>query len=460
MSIAYKHKQYEENEETWRLVDEICEGEDVVKYLIEINKDDETPRNVERNRAYKERGKYTFRRIAGGTSDGLLSLMFSKEPDIVLPAALEYMTDDVDGAGVSIFQQSQEVAEDLIRVARCGLYVSYPATDGPQSVADMASGQYRATIQEIDALQITNWRYRKVGAKYLLELVVIEECVEEVQEDGYEVEDIEQYRELYLDDNGIFNIQLWRQDPKDKKKWLPYGSPMQPTDGFGRPWDVIPFAFVGAQSNTADVDRSLMASIARLNVAHFRNCADYQDSVWFVGQAQPWMSGVTQTHIDLMKENEMYVGSREVLGVPSGEQESIDSLVDDMIGLGARYLKPGTVAKTATQSENEAAIQHSALALISMNVGEAYTLCLQWALRWMRATGEASYQPKTDFLDAATDAQTLTAVMTGYMQNTLPISDYFRWMKKHGFVDEEKTLDEFAQEVNAASDSLNLDMQA
>ena len=63
--------------------------------------------------------------------------------------------------------------------------------------------------------------------------------------------------------------------------------------------------------------------MAALNLAHYRNSADYEDSVFFNGQPQPWMAGLTEEWRDWLKKEGIVIGSRVILPLP--ENGSFDS---------------------------------------------------------------------------------------------------------------------------------------
>lgn len=451
--IDHKNKEYLENVEKWEMIDSVITGEDVEEHLIYLNAHDKSIENRERNSAYRQRA--VFYPIAEKTALGLVSLMFSELPVLQIPAPLNYVTETIDGAGTSIFQQSQDLTTDVITRGRGGLYVTYPDVSAPLSRADMQTGSFFATAHRIEAHQIINWRVTTVGARLKLSLVVIREIVTEAVD--YEDVEVEQIRELFLQDE-IFIERLWRKDRGDN--WVIY-SESSPRDGKGKPWDVIPFTFLGSLSNSPEVDPSVMMGLIKLNIAHYRNSADYEDSVWFSGQAQPWMSGVTQTHVDLMEKNNMYIGARSLLGVPSGEKfdfaaappnplvrQAMADKLEAMIGLGARYIQPGGVAKTATESNNDMAVQHSVLSIISGNISEAYTQALNWMARYMGAPEDSEYKTKREFVDTNVTSQEIQAMVAGFIQGAIPISDYFTWLQERKIVDNEKTLDEFSSEIS------------
>jgi len=120
-----------------------------------------------------------------------------------------------------------------------------------------------------------------------------------------------------------------------------------------------------------------------------------------------------------------------------------------MVGQGARYVQPGGVAKTATEADNDASVQHSALALISANVSEAYTQAIEWCARYMNVqlTGEYGFETTQEFVQPNATAQEIQAMVAGFIQGAIPVGDYFRWLKKVDIVEGEKTLEEFSAEV-------------
>lgn len=455
MAIDFEHPAYKANIERWKLCEDICTARNVKQYLITLNPNDSSPENRARNEQYKERA--VFYPVTGHTLAGLTGLMFSKDPTVTLPQPLEYMLEDADGSGVSLYQQMQDATREVQKKGRCGLYVSYPKTEGPVSRAQMEQGGYVATLHQINAEQVINWRTEKMGGKQALSLLVIAETAEQIQSDGYEIKEIPQLRELALE-GGVFIVREWRKDRDDK--WVPVSEHM-PTDSNGSTWSEIPFIFIGATSTSPDVDEPPLYPMAELNKAHYRNSADYEDSVWYVGQAQPWASGLTQSHIELMKKHNMYVGSRNLMSVPSGEtfdfaaappnsmvKEAMADKLEMMIGMGARFIRNDGQAKTATEAEGDGRSQYSGLAMVSANISEAYTRALQWAMQYMGATGEASVQTTMDFVSPSATAQDIQAMVTGFIQGAIPVGDYFRWLKKVDLTDSEKTLEEFTEELS------------
>lgn len=455
MPIDSKHPQYLAKCATWEKIEDVTRVKNLARHLRVLNAHDLSPENTQRNTDYQKHA--VFYALAQQTASGMVGTAYRKWPTMAVPTEMEYLQTNADGGGVSIYQQSQAVADDLIRKGRAGLAVSFPATEGQVSRADILSGRVVATIHRFEPEQIINWRTETVGSQTRLSLVLLSQAVEQVAADGYGVEYVQAIRELYLDD-GIYREREWRHGLNG---WTPV-SESTPLDASGKPWGEIPFTFLGSENNDPSIDMPPMLGICDLNIAHYRNSADYEDSVWYSGQAQPWMSGATVDFLSDLKAAGVYIGGRNLLAVPEGGQfgyasadpnpmvrQAMLDKVDMMVGLGARMITHGSVAKTATQSMGERDIQHSVLSLIASNVSEAYTQALKWCARYMGATvtDDMAYTVSQDFISPDATPQEIQALVAGYIQGAIPMPDYVARMQRIGVFIDDKPIDEYAEQL-------------
>ncbi len=466
MAVDARHPQYDKFSPEWERIDDVVDGENLKKYLVPLNPLDTSNENAKRNEQYFARA--IFYAIAGWTVSGMVGTMFTKWPKLIVPASLDYMKTNADGAGRSIYQQSQSVGESVVKNSRAGLCVSFPPRptgSGALSQADVDGGLYIPTIHEYKPGQIINWDEKTIGSKTFLALVCTAES--DSTEEDFVHNDTPIIRERRIDADGYYFERKWteeKDDTKNVKVWTP-GEANYPTDGKGNRWTEIPFIFVGSVSNTPAVNKPLMKELVHINIGLYRNSADFEDNVWFLGQAQSWMSGISQEHVDLMKKNNMYIGSRELLGVPTGGQFGIEAApanplvlsamkekITMMIGLGARFMQPGSAVKTATQAAGELEMQHSVLSLVASNISEAYTQCLKWCLAFLgeAVPAELEYTISQDFIKLAADAQMLQQMVAAWFQGALPASDLFSWMRKNEFINPEKTDEQIQEEIEAA----------
>lgn len=466
MSVDFQHPGYQKAKPKWQLVNDICDAENLKEYLIKRNPSDATEKNATRNEQIFKRA--VFSAIAGYTSRGFVGQIFSKQPKITLPSQLEYLLTDCDGAGNSIYQQSQDTTKDVTRIGRAGLFVDFPSDLPGDEVSKLAleSGEVFSTIIKYNASQIINYQESRIGSKNKLSLVVLELSEDLVGEDGFTFEAVPLIVELRLmniENEVSFVVQEWRKSLDNNDEWIPGGYSEPLYDGYGKKWEQIPFTFTGSESNTPRIDAPPMYDIAKINAGHYNNSAIYEDSVFIVGQAQPWASGINSDMIKAAESDGMYFGSGQLIGVPSGEKlgiaqvapnsmalEAMESKVESMIGLGAMFLQPGSAVKTATQSGGEQRVQHSVLSLIASNVSEAYEQCIEWAGRYMQVeTTDSEFKLNGDFVEHSSDAQMIMAMTTSFLQGSLPISDYLKWQQKYGLVDSEKELEEYSEELQA-----------
>lgn len=465
MNPAAQHPLFAKYNPLWEQIDDIVNGENLKKYLVRLNPLDESQENEKRNEQYYTRA--IFYAIAGWTVSGMVGTMFTKWPKFMVPDSLLYMRENVNGGGESIYQQSQSVAAEIVKNSRAGLAVTFPPTDGAISQAQKESGEFIPTIHEYKPSQIINWTQSTKGSKTFLSLV----CTSEVEFKEVDFEHIATpiIRERRLDEAGYYFERIWEEVvvKGGVKEWVPRPE-VYPKDGKGNLLTEILFVFVGAVSNTPAVDKPLMKEIAHINIGLYRNSADFEDNVWYLGQAQAWMSGIDQNHVDLMKKNNMYIGSRTLLGVPAGGQFGIEAAPENplvlaamkekiamMIGLGARFLSPGSAVKTATQVEGDLAMQHSVLSLAAANISEAYTKCLKWCMLLLGedAPDDLQYTINQDFVKATCDAQMLQQMVASWFQGALPASDLWAWMRKNEFINPEKTDEEIQGELAASGNT-------
>lgn len=435
----------------WETERDVCRGPVAVKsrghkYLPKFEPDNTTAKNTQRNADYLMRA--VFYAITGQTKIGLLGLAYRRSPALAIPDRLDYLKTNAEGAGTSIYQQSQETLENILEVGRHGLYVDYNETD-KQSV-----------ILAYRAEEIINWRTERINGKNKLVLVVLRECVEKA--DGFGFKDEIQYRELALE-NGKFVARVWRK-ASDAAGAYVAGDTYMPVP-FGKDsWDEIPFTFIGAQNNDPEIDDSPLGALVEINLGHYRNSADYEDSVFFCGQIQPWISGLSKEWRDYLEKKGIAFGSRSPLMLPmdgkagfiQGQpnmiaKEAMDDKKAYMIALGARLLEQNGAVKTATEASGDQASATSVLGICCSNVSEAYTQALKWGARYLGQSEEnINYEISQEFIAKLVDAQIITAIVSAWMNKALPKEDMIRALQKMDIIDP-------AKDVNDVIDALSVE---
>ena len=178
------------------------------------------------------------------------------------------------------------------------MFVDYPQTDGEVKKSDAID----ASIICYDPKSIINWRVEKVGNENKFTLIVIEEEMTKIDpEDQFKTNQVKEWHVLELVD-GVYTKSRWEKVTGIKVAEDAFvvieDSISIPTKGDGSTWDTIPFTFIGSSNNDSDIDQSPTYDLATLNIGHYRNSADYEESVFVVGQPMYLLAGLTQGWVD------------------------------------------------------------------------------------------------------------------------------------------------------------------
>lgn len=465
--VTLRHPEYDAAEASRTLVEDAAAGSESVKakgdtYLPRPNPADESPANRKRYDQYLARAVYY--NATGRTLTTMNAYAFAVPPALDVSGAISYVAEDVDGAGVSLPQQSQSALRHALASGRVGLLVDYPRVAAPATRADMESGLVRAHVCLYPAASITNWRTERVGAKTVLTLVVLAE--QHNVPTGFAIASETQYRVLRLTD-GVYTQEIWRKN--DKGTFVIADGPNVITDSSGKAWGEIPFQFVGAVNNDTVVDDSPLYDIAVLNIGHYRNSADYEESVYMAGQVQPWMSGLSVEWRDHMEKTGIYFGSRAPILLPEGgafglaqaqanslAYEAMKAKEEQMIALGARLLQPGGAVKTATEAQSDSEAETSVIASIAANVSDGYNAALAWMAQFMGG-GDGTYTIRAEQSAKALDAQMASVLLNSVLAGKLPASDFWAALRNSGNVSEERTDEMLREEIAATAGNLLLE---
>lgn len=468
-NVEYTRREYDAARSRWRLVRDVCKGSEAIKargdvYLPRPNAQDESKANKARFESYLARA--VFYNATGRTKNSLVGAGFRTWPTLTVPNLMSYVAKDVDGQGVSIYQQSQSVIGHLLETGRHGLLVDYPSVAaGTVSMADRALRGIRASIISYDTESIINWRTRKVGGQQLLSLVVLKETYDTDTADGFGIETKDQYRVLRLDDSGIYVQELWRNEGG----WDAVEA-VSPLDATGRPWTVIPFQFLGSENNDSSIDDAPLYDMAEINIGHYRNSADYEDGAYLLGQPQLVLAGLDETWYQMLKDDGIYFGSRAPIALPVNAtatllqtaantmvKEAMEAKEGQMVALGARLIERGSSTKTATQASADSAAEHSVLSLLVSNVSEAYTQALAWLAKFENATGDVEYKINQDFTQITLDATILTGLFNAVQGGQLPQADFWQYLRDRGVIDPEKTDEQIRDELQTSDTGPDLE---
>lgn len=445
----------------YQLIRDCIAGETTIKaartlYLPMPNAEDQSEANRARYDAYLKRA--VFYNVTRRTLMGLIGQVMMRDPAVKIPAQLDPMAANVTGTGISLAQSAELSLGHVVAYSRSGLFVDFTNTGGAGASAEqVAKGEVRPTIYAYGPLEIINWRVTEVGSKEKLSLVVLLEGFP-VSDDGFEVKTMPQFRVLKLDAAGNYVQELWR-DPQ-AQKWdgikVPKGNfvlaeTIKPTDASGAPIRDIPFFFIGSQNNDINPDNPNMYDIASLNVAHYRNSADYEESCYVVGQATPVATGLTQEWVENVLKGVIAFGSRGGIPLPSGAtcellqaeantmiKEAMTDKVEQMRSLGAKLVQDAKVQRTATESKQDNAAEGSVLSSCAKNVSAAYLWALKYAAELMGLPSEGiEFELNTDFDLASMSPEEIKATVDLWQKGAITFEEMRADLRRYGVATEE-----------------------
>lgn len=442
-NVDFTRPEYKTAAPQWELVRAVCRGgEEVKSYLPELE-EKESERKKKRNKDYQDRA--VFYPITGNTRNGMIGMAFKKDPLIAVAEKLSCLKDDADGAGSSIYQLAQSSLESVLEVGRHGLYVDYNSDSKLPYIF-----QYRAE-------DIINWRTDRINGRTMLTLVVLRETVEEA--DGFGFKDAIQYRVLVIED-GKFICRVYRKTAGSSVYQI--HSEYIPERAGSGAWDEIPFTVMGAQNNDHTIDEAPLLGLAKINLGHYRNSADYEDSVFFCGQVQPYLGGLDIEWRDHLEKTGIMVGSRSPLMLPvkgffGYEQaqpnmlakEAMDSKRDYMVALGAQLVSADSKVKTIIQSVGEQSAQTSILSICCSNVSDAFSKALMWCAEYLGLdTKDTSFEINKDLVNHIADSSMIREIVAAWQSGATRKSDLVRSLQKYDVIDPADDIDMVVDELN------------
>ena len=480
MPASDQHRLYTQNKDRWQLVRDCVEGSDAIKtakargvstddnkqtitgihnlsgsrYLPVPNPSDDSKENIDRYQQYKLRA--SFVNFTGHTKDGFTGMIGRKKSVIELDASVEELKENSDGTGQSLQQLIQAIISDTLETGRYGLLADFPVSEAGQTAAQ--TNGLQATIKRYPAESIINWRESVIDSQSVLTMVVLSEQVEKVGEDGFSVEVVTHHRVLLLED-GIYIQRLYDEDGDlivDKAG----NSDLIPRKSDGSNWTEIPFQFIGSEDNSPTPDKAPLYDLAEVNISHYRNSADFEESSFLVGQPTPVISGLTQSWVDEVLKSGVNFGSRSAILLPSEANAQLlqansnqmpdrgmELKEDQMIKIGAKIITDGGGVETAESAKIRFAGQNSKLGVLVTNVENGALNVVIWCMEFMGGSGENTLEVNRDFYEATVNPQVLVANMQLLDRNIIAKSDLRKNLRGSGLIEAERTDEEIDEEI-------------
>lgn len=446
----------------WKLMRDICAGERQVKeagttYLVKPNAKDTSVLNNERYAAYIQRA--VFYAFTKRTVEGFIGQIFEKDPTTELPIELTALQTNADGEGSTAIQFAKRIVREVLTVGRVGMLVDFPKNAGAFTVKDVEDKKVQPTLKVYLAEDIINWRMTVIGAKLYLAMVVLAEA-HEIEDGDFGTETVQKYRVLKLvlgADGQPAGVSFELHAPvKGKTATFEIEEEGTLTMASGNPFLQIPFSCIGAENNCVHIiDKPPLLDMANLNVHHYGDSADFQESLHVVGQPTFVVSGLTEEWYKDVLKGQIRFGSRGGIPLPENAtamllqaepnnlpKEGMEMKERQAVAIGAKLVEQKAVQRTATEASMENSAETSVIGSIVGNVNVVLERAVEWAAAFIMRTppvkdengeNDMVFELASDFSMTRMTADELSALVAAWQQGALGYEEVRHAYRRAGY---------------------------
>ena len=460
--VKSTHPDYDANLRRWQKVRSVLAA-NCKTHLRDVGTSEPDPK-IAKKRQDEYADGAIFYNFTKRTLSGMVGAVMRKDPEIDLPTQLEYLKTNCDGSGIGLVQHAQDTLTELDSLGRGGLLVDAPQAKAATR-AEQNAGRLNPRILFYTPENIIHWHYRKVGSTKVLDMVILREQYE-YQVDG---------QEFWWECGELYRV-LEIVDGRYRQRVFTFGHDGEQM-GYEEVIDIgeridIPFTFIGSDNNDGTVDAPPLESLAEVNIGHYRNSADVEDSSYICSQPTLMLYPGENMDPNAFKElnpNGIRIGSRTGHNLGAGgaaeliqatESNLARSLMADKenqaVMIGAQLITP-TIQVTAEAARLQRGADTSIMATIAKNVSMAYEQAIAWCAEFVNATGEIVFELNTEFFMQQLTAQDRAAWIADINAGLLPARSYYAAMRAAGTTNwtDEEIEDELERQPPAPAPALN-----
>jgi hypothetical protein len=224
-----------------------------------------------------------------------------------------------------------------------------------------------------------------------------------------------------------------------------------PRQADGSTWDEIPFIFIGAENNDETPDQSPLYNIAEINISHYQNSADFEESCFLVGQPTPVIAGLTQQWYNDILKKKIALGSRGGIPLPEGgsatllqanpnqmPEKGMEMKEAQIVKIGARVITDTATNETAEAARIRFAGENSELGTIVGNVESGLMQCLEWCSSFVGVNPESFVTMNKEFYDKSLDPSEIMASIQLLDRGIIAKPDMRDKLRESGYLDDQR----------------------
>lgn len=370
--------------------------------------------------AYKMRAQ--FPDVLAASIGSMIGIIHGKDSEVQLPAALEYLLENVDGKKSTLETFHKGITRSLLTKGRYGVLADAPLDGGDPFLAGY------------EAETIINWDEG---------FFVLDETG--YQRDGYKWSLVERHRVLQIIDGSYAQIVHGKLGPID----------VTPTRQGGGLLDRVPFEVANARNVSCDIETPPLIGVARAALAMYQLSADYRLQLYMSGQEtlvaingeKPTAVGAGVVHEMIGASDESapdlkYVGP-SCIGIDK-HLEAIEHNRDAAVQSGARLFEQSQQAQESGEARK---MRFRSETANLQTVAQASSALLERSLRNIAAMkgqneDECVVTAPDDLLDATLSPADAAALWQVVQSKGLSYETFYEQMQKGGIASMERDADE------------------
>ena len=453
------HRTYARRRQEYDKIRDVIEGEDRLKEAGQLYLRRPSGMTQEQYLDYLKGA--AFYPVAERTLRGMVGAATRNAPIIDLPPRLEPMREAATFEGNPLTVLIEDALREVMSVGRYAMLLDYPQqTAGPTAAPHVAC---------FDAEHILDWREDLVDGKQKLTYIRLHEDNTDLEDEG-----VEQHLVLTLEPaytvRRLHVTTRRRADMTVAVQEVEVHDPIVPVVK-GAPLFDIPICIVSPYNLKADVEKPPFLDLVNVNLAHWRNAADYEHALYLTAQPTPWIAGsITADKVPQM------IGAGTLWHLPEGatcgmlefsgagiaaQKTAMDDKVAQMASLGARMVYSGkgrneTHDTASLRVKDELSVLHSSVIMVEA----ALVKLLRIAAEWTQAgtADQVKVFLHRDFVSATMDPATLTALIKAWQAGAISHDTLLMNLKKGELMDVNRALDDEKDLIEEDADVMGLNV--
>lgn len=438
MPINKPNQQYLDTQDKVTRVIDCFNGQDAVKskettYLPKLG-----GQTALEYKAYLNRG-YVMP-VVKQAAAALTGAIMRKDPVVELNAQLEYLEEDSNGNGRTLFQLAFLISKGLLVTGRHGLLID-PLDEG-------------VAIKPYSRLSIINWHPNYI--------VLAQEYTVLDKKDKFTQSTMMEFLELTFDENGLYIQNKWRDDGKAYS----ITETLEPSIN-GNRLDYLPFVFCNTIDSDEDLTDPALLSLADVNLDQYRLSTDLRHGLHWTAlptmfifgelvdsKGKPAGISVGSGSSNNIADTEARAELLEFTGAGLGAiSNAINDNVTTMATIGASMLEDKSAGVKATETVRmEKGSESASLLTIAQSIEGAINQALKIISEWSNISDESTIVINKDFVDSTIDPSAVTAFLQAYMTGAITLNTFLNLLQKNELLpkgitaeDEEDRLDSGTQ---------------